>query len=149
MGDYQLGDFFATASGSYTKRSNILIDRHAYYTTEMHYTNEVDLPDYIYFNFRGGYRTTRLISEIVYDLGRTQGKNFDISINNMPFPSNSMHSSKLGVNTKYYLKQVPGLSAITGYNQVISGRNVGQAKTWYAGFFYIVDFNKKNTSNEK
>lgn len=149
MGDYQYDDFFATASGSYTKRSNITIDRHAYYTTEMHYTNEVDLPDYVYFNLRGGYRTNRLIAELIYDQGRSQGKNFDIARNNMPFPSNSMHSSKLGFNSKYYLKNIPGLSLIAGYNQVLTGRNVGQAKTAYAGLFYIVDFTKKATSNEK
>ena len=52
--DYQRGRFFATASGTYNYRNNIKIDRTAYYTTQMHLTNEVEMPDVISYNFRTG-----------------------------------------------------------------------------------------------
>src|SRR4051812_38949531 len=57
IGDIQHGDFFATVSGSYIYRSNITINRDAYYTTSMHYTNEVDMPDMVAAQARAGYRT--------------------------------------------------------------------------------------------
>ena len=54
MLDYQYRDYFVTASGTYQHRSNITIDRTSYYTTEMHITNEVDMPDMAAFNVRTG-----------------------------------------------------------------------------------------------
>lgn len=44
MADYQLGNFFTTASAAFFSRSNVTIDRIAYYTTRMHYTNQVEMP---------------------------------------------------------------------------------------------------------
>lgn len=148
MSDYQFGSLFATASGSYEKRSNIKIDRNVYYSDQMHYTNEVNLPDAINFNFRIGYRTQRIIAEGIFDNWTSQKGGFDITPNNMPFPSNTMNVTKIGLNTKYYLPQVPGLSIIAGYNHVIAGRNVGQTNTLYGGLFYIIDFKTKETKIE-
>ena len=42
MADYQQGKLFVTGSATYVFRDNIKIDRPAYYTTEMHNTNEVE-----------------------------------------------------------------------------------------------------------
>ena len=83
MGDYQLGRLFVTASGTYVFRGNIKIDRDAYYTTEMHYTNEVYMPDALSFNFRTGYRYGNLVAEAIFDKWWTLG-GFDITRNNMP-----------------------------------------------------------------
>ena len=152
MSDYQFGNLFATASGAYVKRSNIKIDRNVYFTDEMHYTNEVDMPDGISFNARVGYRTSRVIAEAVFDTWTTQKGGFDITMNNMPFPSNTMNMTKIGFNGKYNLKQISGLAIIGGLNHVIAGRNVGQSNAVYGGLFYIVDFTKKiktTTTNEK
>jgi hypothetical protein len=60
IADIQHGDFFATASGTYTLRNNITINRDAYYTTSMHYTNEVDMPDMVSAQFRTGYQNQSL-----------------------------------------------------------------------------------------
>lgn len=152
MSDYQFGNLFATASGAYVKRSNIKIDRNVYFTDVMHYTNEVDMPDGISFNTRFGYRTSRVIAEAVFDTWTTQKGGFDITMNNMPFPSNTMNMTKIGFNGKYNLKQISGLAIIGGLNHVIAGRNVGQSNAVYCGLFYIVDFTKKiktTTTNEK
>lgn len=145
MADQQFGRFFVTGSGTYVQRSNIKIDRTAYYTTEMHLTNEVKMPDAAAFNLRGGYRHSNLIAEAVVDNWTTLG-GFDISRNNMPFPSNEMNATRLGVNFKYELAAVPGLSFIGGGNYTIAGRNVGQAASVNGGVFYIINFKGKQSS---
>jgi hypothetical protein len=151
MADLQHGNFFATAATSYTKRDNITIDRNTYVTNRVIYSNEVDMPDAIGSNFRAGYRTQWLIAEAVFETWVTQKGGFDITKNNMPFPSNTMNMARLGINGKYVFKKMPQLSLIGGANTVTSGRNVGQATTFYGGAFYIINFNKakKETKNEK
>ncbi|MDR6844164.1 hypothetical protein [Flavobacterium granuli] len=143
MGDYQLGIFFATLSGAYLFRSNVTIERNSYYTDEMHYTNEVDMPNLININGRIGYRSDRLIAEAIIDNSVTQSGGFDITQNNMPFPSNTMNALRLGTNIKYTLKKIPELAFIGGTNYVIDGRNVGQSTSFYGGAFYVINFNKK------
>ena len=61
----------------------------------------------------------------------------------MPFPSNAMNAVKVGVHTKYTFPKKPELSLVSGFNRVLDGRNVGQTNAVYAGFFYIINFNKK------
>jgi hypothetical protein len=142
MGDYQVGRVFVTASGTYVFRSNIKIDRDAYYTTEMHYTNEVYMPDALSFNFRTGYRHGNLIAEAIFDNWTTLG-GFDITRNNMPFPSNRMNATRLGFNVKYEVSAIRGLSVVADGNHVIKGRNVGQSTGISASLFYILNFSKK------
>ncbi len=148
MADYQLGSFFTTVSGSYVVRSNITIDRTAYYTTEIHYTNKVAMPNAAQYNLRIGYRTDRMIAEALLSNWNTLG-GFDITRNNMPFPSNNMDMTTAGVNIKYNVKAVDGLSLIAGGGYTLAGRNVGQATSFNAGIFYILAFtgHKKATDN--
>ena len=148
MVDYQLGSFFTTVAASYVVRSNITIDRDAYYTTEMHYTSKVAMPNAAQYNLRIGYRTERIIAEALLGNWTTLG-GFDITRNNMPFPSNRMNMTNAGVNLKYNVKAVDGLSVIAGGNYTIAGRNVGQATSVDGGIFYILSFagHKKTTTN--
>lgn len=148
MVDYQLGDWFATASASYVVRSNIEIDRTSYYTTHLHNTNEVSMPNANQVNGRIGYRTDRMIAEGVINKWTTLG-GFDITRNNMPFPSNRMNMTTAGVNFKYNIYAVDGLSLTGGANYTVAGRNVGQATAYNAGVFYIINFaGNKHTSAE-
>jgi hypothetical protein len=142
MGDYQRGNFFTTVSAAYQKRGAITIDRNAYFTTEMVYSNVVAMPDVINVNFRMGYRSSRWIAEAILDNQVTQG-GFDITKNNMPFPSNTMNALRIGMHTKYTFPGKEALSLVGGFNHVLDGRNVGQTNAIYAGFFYIINFNKK------
>ncbi len=148
MADYQIGNFFATISGSYVYRSNIKLDRPAYYDTQLHLTNEVKMPDAAQYNVRAGYRTDRLIAEALFGNWTTLG-GFDITRNNMPFPSNKMNSTSAGINLKYNVKAVDGLSVIGGGSTVVAGRNVGQSTSFNGGIFYILSFtgHHKNTGN--
>jgi hypothetical protein len=146
MADYQRGSWFGTVSGTYVVRSNITLDRNSYYTTEMHYSNEVDMPDAASFNIRAGYRDKGLIAEAVFDHWNTLG-GFDITRNNMPFPSNEMDMSRIGFNFKYDMPFHPQLSLTGNVMTTISGRNVGQATGYNAGIFYVIDFTKKKKTD--
>ena len=148
MADYQRGSWFGTVSGTYIRRSNITIDRDAYYTTEMHYTNKVDMPDAASFNVRAGYRDKGLIAEaFLDDLITLDG--FDITRNNMPFPSNKMNATRIGFNFKYDMPFYPQLSLTGNTFTTIAGRNVGQATGFNAGIFYVIDFTKKKKTDPK
>lgn len=141
MADYQRGNFFATASATYLMRSNVEIARTAYFTNRMHYSSEVAMPNAWAANLRTGYRTSHLIIEAVADRMHTLG-GFDIRRNDMPFPSNRMNATHLGLNIRYepgWLKQV---SLTAGGMRTLAGRNMGQATTVYGGVFYIFQFGK-------
>lgn len=146
MADFQQGDLFVTGSATYVLRDNIKIDRDAYYTTEMHYTNEVEMPDGANYNFRAGFRNHRLIAEAVFNIWNTLG-GFDITRNNMPFPSNKMNATTAGVNIKYVIPSLPQLSIVAGGNTTLAGRNMGQATTVYGSFFYVFDLSRKTKSS--
>lgn len=140
--DYQLGDFFVTGSYTQVFRDNIRLDRNSYYTTHLIQSNEVEMPDASNLQCRAGYRSSKLIAEAVLNRWTTLG-GFDITRNNMPFPSNRMNATTLGVNFKYVVTADHALSLIGGVNRGISGRNMGQATTINAGIFYIIEFIKK------
>ncbi len=148
MVDYQQGNFFATGSATYVLRDNIKIDRSSYYTTEPHLTNEVEMPGAANFNFRTGFRNHRLIAEAVVNNLTTLG-GFDITRNNMPFPSNKMNATMAGVNVKYVLPSLPQLAIVAGGMHTVKGRNVGQATTVYGSLFYVIDFSCKTKSTDK
>ena len=141
MLDYQVGKIFATGSGTYIFRDNIKLDRSAYYTTEMHLSNQVQMPDATNFNFRAGYRTSKLIAEAILNKFTTLG-GFDISRNNMPFPSNRMNATTIGANFKIELSKNNDLAFEGGGNTTIAGRNVGQSTLFYGSIFYIIDFTR-------
>lgn len=141
MADYQRNHLFATASYTYIARSNVTLDRNTYYTTEMHYTNEVKMPDASQFNFRAGYRSETWIAEAIFNKWTTLG-GFDIPRNGMPFVSNKMNATSIGLNVKYETP-IDGLSVVANGSTTIAGRNVGQASGFNAGIFYIIDFSKK------
>ena len=146
MVDYQVGKIFATGSGTYIFRDNVKLDRNAYYTTEMHISNQVEMADATNFNFRAGYRTSKLIAEAILNKFTTLG-GFDITRNNMPFPSNRMNATTLGANIKIELSKNNDLAFEGGGNTTIAGRNVGQSTLFYGSIFYIIDFTRTKKSS--
>ncbi len=142
MIDYQKNTWFGTISGSYTYRGNVKLDRNTYYTTELHYSNMVQMPNATNFNVRGGYRSDAWVIE-GYANKWTCLKGFDITKNNVPFISNKMDVTTIGLHLKYTTKFVSGLEIIADGFTTVSGRNVGQTKGFNAGLFYIMNFAKK------
>lgn len=147
MADYQRGNWFGTLSYSYVMRSNVKLDRYTYYTTEMHYSNEVKMPDASEINLRLGFRSEWLIAEAVFDQWTTLG-GFDIPRNGTPFVSNKMNATRMGLNLKYETP-LNGLSVVANGMTTLAGRNVGQSTGFNAGIFYIFDLAAKKKEKKK
>lgn len=145
MLDYQHKRLSITGSATYVRRSNVTIDRNSYYDTELHLTNEVKMPDAAQFQLRAGYRGKYLIAEALLSNWTTLG-GFDITRNNMPFPSNRMNATQVGASVKYTIKQYTNLALLAGYNYTIAGRNMGQSAAFNAGAFYALYFKKHPAS---
>lgn len=141
MVDFQHNRINVTASAAYVRRSNVTLDRDSYYDTELHQTNEVKMPDAAQYQLRAGYRGKYLLAEALLNNWTTLG-GFDITRNNMPFPSNRMNATSVGVQLKYTLKCNTHLSLIGGGSTTVAGRNMGQATAFNAGVFYAFYFKK-------
>lgn len=146
MADYQYKKLSVTASAAFVARSNVKIDRTSYYDTEMHLTNEVDMPNAMQYQLRAGYRGRYLHAETLLTNWTTMG-GFDITRNNMPFPSNRMNATMVGANVKYTVKSFTNLAFIGGANFTVAGRNMGQSNSYNAGIFYAFYFKSKAKSS--
>jgi hypothetical protein len=142
MVDFQQSNWFGTASGTYIYRGNVKLDRNTYYTTRLHYSNMVEMPDATNINIRGGYRSEVWIIEAIANKWITNG-GFDITKNNVPFISNKMNATTIGLHVKYETMFVDGLSFVGDGMTTVAGRNVGQTSGFTLGAFYIMDFTKK------
>jgi len=141
MVDYRRARFTVTGSATYVWRSNVKLDRDSYYDTELHFTNEVKMPNAALYQLRTGYRGRYLIAEALLTKWVTLG-GFDITKNNMPLSSNRMKATMVGANIKYTLKSFTNLSLLAGGNYTIAGRNMGQATAFNVGAFYAFYFGK-------
>ena len=146
LADYQNGKFFATASAAYMLRSNTKIDRTAYYTDHMIYSNKVDMPDAFNAMFSAGLRSKYLIAEAMVSNTVTQKAGFDIRRNDMPFASNTMNMTAVGAHVKYTLPFYTHVEITADGSYVARGRNVGQATTFGAGVYYLFTFGKQTTT---
>jgi len=144
--NYQVGRFFVAGAGQYVRKDNITIDRDSYYTTEMHYTNQVAMPNATNFLFSTGYRSLKFNAEATLTKVNTIG-GFDITKNNMPFPSNNMDATLAGGVFKYMFQSIAGLELTAGGNYVLKGRNVGQNLSVFGGVYYVFSL-KKNKSDK-
>jgi hypothetical protein len=145
MSDYQYGIFFATLAAAYVRRSNVQLDRTAYYTTGIHYTNKISMPDAAMYDMHIGIRKKYLVAEAGLSNMTTLG-GFDIRKNDMPFPSNTMNSTTAGMHVKYTLPCFSQVEFTGDASYVIAGRNVGQATTWGVGGYYIFSFHQKKAA---
>lgn len=143
--DLQRNKFFSTISAGYMHRSNVQIDRQAYFTDRQINSNEVGMPDAANFQMRSGYRSKKLIAE-AFLVNMTTLGGFDIRKNDMPFVSNKMNSNNAGLEAKYYLNAALGLNA--NVVRTISGRNAGQATGFSAGFLYTIRIKSKPSKEE-
>jgi hypothetical protein len=144
LADVQKGHWYGTASALWMKRGNVTIDRNAYYTTEMIYSNQVAMPDVFSYNIRVGWRDMAdKVFELVLDHMNTIG-GFDMRKNDMPFLSNNMEALRAGLNIKYMIPKTGGLSVMAAGMHTLTGRNMGKSTTIIAGLVYQAEFKKGN-----
>jgi hypothetical protein len=141
--NYQVGRFFVAAAGQYTERDNITINENAYFTTQEIYSSNVYMPNMNNVLLSAGYRSLKLNIEAIVQQSTTLG-GFDITRNNMPFPSNTMNWTTAGGLVKYSFDGVSGFELTAGGNYVLKGRNVGQSTDFFGGVQYVFDFSNHN-----
>ena len=146
MVDFRRGRFTVTGSAAYIWRSNVKLDKDSYYDTELHMTDEVQMPNATQYQLRTGYRGKYLIAEALLTNFTTLG-GYDITKNNgQLYPNLRMNATMVGANVKYTLKSFTHLSFIGGCNFTVAGRNVGQSRAFNVGAFYVFSFGKKAKS---
>lgn len=137
-----------TIQGTYINRNNIKLDRIAYFTTQQINSREVAIPNVVNYSARAGYYTYRIAAEAFYEHNESLG-GFDIRRNDMPFPSNNMDVTRLGLLAHYRFKALADVQIVAIAARVVSGRNVGQTSTFMIGLTKALDFNKKPASGLK
>jgi hypothetical protein len=148
MVDYQNNNWFGTLSGTYSYRGNVKLDRNTYYTTRLYYTDIVEMPNASNINVRVGYRDATWIIEAIANRWITNG-GFDITRNNMPFVSNKMNATTLGLHVRYNTKFLKNLLFVGDAITTIDGRNTGQTSGYSVGAFYAMNLNKKRKADLK
>jgi hypothetical protein len=141
--------WYFNASAAYTWRSNVTLDRPAYFANnQLYLSDQVHMPNVFDFIVDIGYHKTALQGEVYYTQQNTLGGT-DIRRQDMPFVSNRMNFSKVGGLIMYYLPWPKNFAVRAMASYVVKGvpfeavsRNVGQSTTLTAGFLYTVYFTK-------
>jgi hypothetical protein len=124
---------YLNSSIAYQMRSNVIADRDAYLSgNKMYQTNQVAVPDAYDAAFRFGYlKKDNQLELFAETFSCTKGD--DIRRNDMPFMSNDMTMTTVGVYGKYQPKTL-GVNAKVAY--VVDGQNVGQSLSLSVGVLY-------------
>ncbi len=134
--------WFLNGSASYTWRSVVALDQPYYYTNGQFYsTNMVTMPEVFNYIASAGYFKRGRMGFFSFSQQRTQGGG-DIRRQDMPFISNRINFSRIGVNLMYPLP-IPGLrnlSAQFNFGYIVDGRNIGQSTTYTTGLLYTMRF---------
>lgn len=142
IADAARNNFFVTASAAFMRRGQVKLDRESYYTTELINSNMVSMPDVWNNNIRLGYRKDFLLVEAYLDQMNTLG-GFDIRRNDMPFVSNEMDATRIGLHARIPVPRLNGLGLVLNGMQTLAGRNMGKSSMYGLGVFYVADLNKK------
>ena len=136
------GGLFADATGAYSWRGNVTLDRPSYFTDgQLFLTDQVEMPDVLDYTFRVGYMSPRWMIPVSYLRQDTRGGG-DIRRQDMPFVSNNMDFSRLEVMAMYTLPRPANLAVRVAGDRILTGRNVGQSTTFSAGLLYTIHFSK-------
>jgi hypothetical protein len=137
------GGLFADATGAYSWRGNVTLDRPSYFTDgQLFLTDQVAMPDVLDYTFRAGYMKGRLMIPVSYSRQDTRGGG-DIRRQDMPFVSNNMDFSRLEAMARYTLPRPANLAVQVAADRVLTGRNVGESTTLSAGLLYTIRFSHK------
>ena len=138
--------WYATGNLGYIWRSNVTIDRPAYYTDgQQTLSDEVWMPNVLDYSFNVGYLKNGLQAFIGYTQQNTLGGG-DIRRQDMPFVSNRMNFSKIDATVKYFIPKINSLAVWAGVGYTVTGRNTGQSTYYMGGFLYTLHFGK--TANQ-
>jgi hypothetical protein len=124
---------FVDAGAGYSWRSTVHLDRPAYYTDgHLVLGDEVAMPDVFDYAVGAGFQGGGFQLPIMLVGQRTLGGG-DIRRQDMPFVSNRMDFVRLQARAMYVLPRVRGVMLGAGFARTLTGRNVGQSTTLWAG----------------
>ena len=119
-------------------RSNVTLDRSAYYTDGQYYeTDEVSMPDVAMYRGAVGWQRGIWCIPVGITTQRTLGGG-DIRRQDMPFVSNRMNHTTAHAELMVFLPRVSNLRLDLGAARTLNGRNVGQSTSFMAGFTYVL-----------
>jgi hypothetical protein len=134
---------YVNASGAYTWRSNVTLDRPSYFTDgQLYMSDEVKMPNVSDFVLNAGYRKGSIQADLNYSQLSTLGGG-DIRRQDMPFVSNRMNFSKIGAFIMYQVPKSNGLGVRIGSSFTVAGRNIGKSMTVMGGVLYTLNFSGK------
>ncbi len=125
---------YVNSSIAYQARSQVKADRDAYLAgSKLYQTNQVAVPDAFDAAIRLGYlKKDNQLEVFAEHFSCTKGD--DIRRNDMPFLTNDMTMTTVGMYGKYQPKSI-GVNARVAY--VVDGQNVGQSTTVSIGLLYL------------
>lgn len=127
-------NLYLTSSLAYHARSKVKTDRDAFLGGgKLYNSDQVPVPDAFDAAFRFGYlKKDNQVEVFAEHFSCTRGD--DILRNNMPFLTNDMTMTTVGIYGKYQPKSI-GVNAKIAY--VVDGQNVGQSTTLSVGLLYL------------
>ncbi|GJG87229.1 hypothetical protein tb265_24100 [Gemmatimonadetes bacterium T265] len=128
--------WYVEGAAGHTWRSNVRLDRPAYYTDgHLYSTDEVEMPDVADYTAAAGYQRGRVCVPLALVTQRTLGGG-DIRRQDMPFVSNRMNFTQLRAHAMYDLRVPSSVILDLGVMHTLSGRNVGRSTALTGGFAY-------------
>jgi hypothetical protein len=139
IGKYELDKGpYVRASSSYLHRGTTEAEREFYYADGPFYTSTMNVPDAIQSQFTLGswlFNYRLRVEASLTTIRSTSGD--DIRTYCMPLPTNKVDFDRVEGFAQYYFKNNGrGLGLIASYQQVISGRNMGQFSGFGLGITY-------------
>jgi hypothetical protein len=130
---------YVTGQASYVFRSNITVDKDVYQADgKLYYTNKVQVPNMVDAAGRIGYRHSYFRADVFIERFLSLSGD-DIRPKDMPFPTNAMSGTDVGVYGKFEKK---GYGVIAQLTHRIAGSNVGQATQIMLGISYAFQTRK-------
>jgi hypothetical protein len=134
--------FFADATGAYTWRGNVTLDRPAYFTDgQLFLSDQVEMPGVLDYTVRAGWMNRSWMFPVSYYRHDTRGGG-DIRRQDMPFVSNQMDFSRIEAMAMYTLPRPADLAVRASVTKTLTGRNVGDSTAFGAGLLYTLRFSK-------
>lgn len=137
---------FVTASGAYTWRGEVDLDRPYYFTNNQFFTtNVVQMADVVDYSASAGYLKHNRMAQFTFTKLITQGGADvgDIRRQDAPFVANRFISSRIGTVVQVPIPKLTRFAFRFEYSYVIAGRNVGQSSTYTVGLMRTQSFRKQ------
>jgi hypothetical protein len=145
IANYSIGNFYATAQGGATLRSNVKIDRNSFiFSNKLYESNEMIVPHAADGSLTLGFLNKRFQTAVTYDhFGCLSGD--DIRYNDAPILTNNMKATSIGWFGKVFIGKAALLANV---GKVLNGRNVGEGVSYGGGLLYTFQMFDKATKQQ-